>query len=58
MYQGQSYDGVMRDIVGNHVACVDSARVATAMVGDAAPRRRPSFAMPQIGHPPINYLLR
>lgn len=31
-YQGQHYDGVMRDIVGNHVALVDSGRAGRDVV--------------------------
>jgi uncharacterized protein len=36
-YDGQPYDGVMRDIVGNHVALVKEGRAgADVVVGDAA----------------------
>lgn len=41
-YEGVRYDGVMRDIVGNHVALVAEGRAgADVVVGDAMPRRRP-----------------
>lgn len=36
-YEGQAYDGVMRDIRGNHVALVESGRAGSdVIVGDAA----------------------
>lgn len=36
-YQGQRYDGVMRDIVGNHVALVKEGRAGSdVVVGDSA----------------------
>ena len=35
-YQGKKYDGVMRNIVGNHVALVSTGRVSGALVGDSA----------------------
>lgn len=36
VYQGQKYDGVMRDIVGNHVALVKEGRAgADVVVGDS-----------------------
>ena len=36
-YEGEAYDGVMRDIVGNHVALVTTGRAGPdVMVGDAA----------------------
>ena len=36
VYQGQSYDGVMRDIVGNHVALVKEGRAGPdVVVGDS-----------------------
>lgn len=38
---GESYDGVMRSIVGNHVALVEKGRAGPdVMVGDSAPARR------------------
>lgn len=38
-YQGQHYDGVMRDIVGNHVALVKEGRAGSdVIVGDSTPR--------------------
>lgn len=38
-FNGLPYDGVMRDIVGNHVALVDQGRAGPdVMVGDAMPR--------------------
>lgn len=37
-YKGESYDGVMRDIVGNHVALVEEGRAGPdVVVGDANP---------------------
>jgi hypothetical protein len=37
VFQGERYDGVMRDIVGNHVALVPEGRAgADVVVGDAA----------------------
>lgn len=37
-YEGRKYDGVMRDIVGNHVALVDSGRAGRdVVVSDADP---------------------
>jgi hypothetical protein len=37
VFQGERYDGVMRDIVGNHVALVPEGRAgADVIVGDAA----------------------
>jgi uncharacterized protein len=56
--RGVRYAGVMRRIVPNHVSLVPSPRVRGAFVGDAAPRWRPSFPMPAIGYPPVNYRLR
>jgi 8-oxo-dGTP pyrophosphatase MutT (NUDIX family) len=39
-YQGVPYDGVMRDIVGNHVALVEEGRAgADVVVGDAATQK-------------------
>lgn len=41
-YEGQAYDGVMRDIVGNHVALVEKGRAGPdVVVGDAAPSEPP-----------------
>jgi hypothetical protein len=38
-YQGQRYDGVMRDIRGNHIALVQEGRIGPeAVIGDAALR--------------------
>ena len=37
-FMGVPYQGVMRDIVANHLAVVDQPRVMGAQVGDAAPR--------------------
>lgn len=35
-YEGEAYDGVMRDIVGNHVALVENGRAGTdVVVGDS-----------------------
>jgi len=34
-FRGERYDGVMRDLTGNHVALVLEGRVAGVMVGDA-----------------------
>lgn len=35
-YKGESYDGVMRDIIGNHVALVEEGRAGTdVVVGDS-----------------------
>ena len=34
-YEGEHYDGVMRDIVGNHVAIVAEGRVKGAVIGDS-----------------------
>jgi hypothetical protein len=35
MYEGQPYDGIMRDIIGNHVALVETGRAGSdVMVGD------------------------
>lgn len=42
---GQKYDGVMRDIQGNHVALVDDGRATGAHVADAA------FRNPQLPDP-------
>jgi hypothetical protein len=40
-YQGQRYDGVMRDLVGNHVALVREGRAGSdVVVGDAAIQSR------------------
>ena len=37
-YQGEPYDGLMRDIVGNHVALVREGRAgADVVVGDMLP---------------------
>jgi hypothetical protein len=36
-YQGQRYDAKMVDLVGNHVAIVESGRVRGAFVGDSKP---------------------
>lgn len=44
-FEGQRYDGVMRRLVGNHVALVDNGRVAGAVIGDAAMRSR-KFSTP------------
>ncbi len=36
-YQGEHYDGIMRDLIGNHVALVENGRAgADVIVGDAA----------------------
>jgi hypothetical protein len=41
-YEGEAYDGVMRDIRGNHVALVESGRAGSdVVVGDAALRLSP-----------------
>jgi uncharacterized protein len=37
VFKGQSFDGFMSNLIGNHVAMVDSPRVTNAFVGDAAP---------------------
>ena len=40
VYRGQRYDGVMRNIRGNHVALVETGRAgADVVVGDALPRQ-------------------
>jgi uncharacterized protein len=41
-FGGQRYQGVMRNLEANHVALVETPRVSSAIVGDAAfvPRRR------------------
>jgi uncharacterized protein len=46
-YEGQPYDGVMRDIVGNHVALVREGRAGSdVVVGDAAiPKLEELFVM-------------
>lgn len=42
VYQGEAYDGVMRDIVGNHVALVDKGRAGPdVVVGDRALKLNP-----------------
>lgn len=39
-WEGQAYDGVMRDIVGNHVALVEEGRAGPeCVVGDSNPRK-------------------
>lgn len=44
-YQGTAYDGVMRNIRGNHVALVADGRVDGAVVGDSAvPRKETAMA--------------
>lgn len=40
-FEGEPYDGVMRDIVGNHVALVEEGRVPDIVVGDSALRLNP-----------------
>lgn len=43
-YQGQRYDGVMRDIIGNHVALVHEGRAGSdVVVGDSAQTWRGRF---------------
>ena len=42
-YRGQRYDGVMRDIAGNHVSLVPQGRVPAAAVGDRAFKQRRSL---------------
>ncbi|WP_062014833.1 DUF2213 domain-containing protein [Gluconobacter japonicus] len=37
VYEGQKYDGVMRDIRFNHLALVEEGRVSDAVIGDAKP---------------------
>jgi hypothetical protein len=46
-YEGQAYDGVMRDIVGNHIALVREGRAGSdVVVGDAAiPKLEELFVM-------------
>jgi 8-oxo-dGTP pyrophosphatase MutT (NUDIX family) len=40
-YEGQAYDGVMRDIIGNHVALVENGRAGPdVMVHDSQPKPR------------------
>lgn len=46
-YNGQKYDGVMRNIQGNHVALVDDGRATGAHVADAA------FRNPQMPDPAL-----
>jgi uncharacterized protein len=44
VYRGEPYDGVMRDIRGNHVALVRKGRAGPdCVVGDQAPALRPRF---------------
>lgn len=44
-YEGQPYQGVMRNLIGNHVALCEEGRVgADVVVGDAKPRRRFDFS--------------
>jgi hypothetical protein len=48
VHQGQRYDGVMRDIVGNHVALVSQGRAGSdVVVGDAAIQSRFYERFPQ-----------
>jgi uncharacterized protein len=63
-YEGQHADGLMVNLVGNHVAAVESARVTTAMVGDGAPaltsfeaaaRYAPGLHAVGIGYPQPRY---
>jgi uncharacterized protein len=65
-HQGMPFRGVMKAIVPNHCAMVDRGRVAGAMVGDAALRRRltpleratrfaPGLARVSIGYPSVRY---
>lgn len=48
-FEGEAYDGVMRDIVGNHVALVKTGRAGSdVVVGDRSlPKLREIIAMPQ-----------
>lgn len=47
-YEGQAYDGVMRDIEGNHVALVKKGRAGPdVMVADEAPPKR-IWTIPQV----------
>jgi len=44
-YEGEPYDGVMRDIVGNHVALVTQGRAGPdVVVGDSAIKENPEMA--------------
>lgn len=49
-YEGKKYDGVMRDIVGNHVALVEEGRAGSdVVVGDSLnPKIKELFAMSKI----------
>lgn len=41
-FEGEHYDGVMRDIIGNHVALVEEGRAGPdVVVGDARPKMKP-----------------
>lgn len=54
-YEGVRYDGVMRDLVANHVALVESGRAGSdVIVGDAAPSAAtPSYPAQPDATPPI-----
>jgi hypothetical protein len=46
VYEGQPYDGVMRNLYGNHVALVESGRAGPdVVVGDSALKLRGQFTM-------------
>lgn len=46
---GEAYDGVMRDIIGNHVALVERGRAGPdVVVGDAAIKLKGAFDMPKL----------
>ena len=48
VYQGVRYDGIMRDIGGNHVALVSEGRAgADVYVGDSKPENPKEFPMPK-----------
>ena len=50
VYEGQKYDGVMRDIIGNHVALVEEGRAGSdVVVGDSVnPQLKEIFAMSKL----------
>lgn len=57
-FEGKRYDGVMRDIVGNHVALVSEGRAGSDVcVGDSALRLRGDFDM-NLRYSPSSVLTR
>ena len=48
-YEGEAYDGVMREIVGNHVALVREGRAGPdVVVGDEKPKPKRKFALDEM----------